>query len=376
MKLGAFMMPSHPPERAIGAGIDYDLAQLRLLDELGFREAWIGEHFTAPWEPCPAPDLLIAQALRETERIALAPGAHLLPYHHPIELAHRVAYLDHMARGRYMLGVGISALPGDLLLYDMDAEGGENRRRTLESLEIMLRLWQEGEFDFDGEFWNVRRPKTAASRAQRAEGERRPSGLDFLGVHLKPYQTPHPPIGIAGLSAGSKTLELAGERGFLPLSISLNPAHTASHWDSVLRGAARTGRVPDRREWRLVREVYIAETDARAREYARDGAMGRCWGEYLLPFYVGNGMGAHFKSDPSEPDSILDVEYLVDRNWLVGSPATVTEKLQQLQHDTGGFGALLVVLYDFSGEQERWEESLRLLVEEVAPKVAGPIGPE
>jgi len=359
MRLGAFMMPSHPPEREIRAGIEYDLAQLRLLDVLGFREAWIGEHFTAPWEPCPAPDLLIAQALRETERIVLAPGAHLLPYHHPIELAHRVAYLDHMARGRYMLGVGISALPGDLLLYDMDAEGGENRRRTLESLEIMLRLWQEGAFDFDGEFWNVRRPAT---------------GFDFLGVHLKPYQAPHPPIGIAGLSAGSKTLELAGERGFLPLSISLNPAHTASHWDSVLRGAERTGRVPDRREWRLVREVYIAETDALAREYARRGAMGRCWGEYLLPFYVGNGMGAHFKSDPSEPDSALDVDYLVDRNWLVGSPATVTEKLQQLQQDTGGFGTLLVVLYDFSSEQERWEESLRLLVEEVAPKVSGPIG--
>ena len=150
MKLGAFMMPSHPPEIGIRAGIDYDLAQLRMLDELGFLEAWIGEHFTAPWEPCPAPDLLIAQALRETERIVLAPGAHLLPYHHPIELAHRVAYLDHMARGRYMLGVGISALPGDLMLYDMDAEGGENRRRTMESLDIMLRLWREGAFDFDG----------------------------------------------------------------------------------------------------------------------------------------------------------------------------------------------------------------------------------
>jgi alkanesulfonate monooxygenase SsuD/methylene tetrahydromethanopterin reductase-like flavin-dependent oxidoreductase (luciferase family) len=357
------MMPSHPPERGIRAGIDYDLAQLRLLDSLGFREAWIGEHFTAPWEPCPAPDLLIAQALRETERIVLAPGAHLLPYHHPIELAHRVAYLDHMARGRYMLGIGISALPGDLLLYDMDAEGGENRRRTLESLDIMLRLWREGAFDFEGEFWNVRRLDTAAGR---------PSWLDFLDVHLKPYQSPHPPIGIAGLSAGSKTLELAGERGFLPLSISLNPAHTGSHWDSVLRGAERTGRTPDRREWRLVREVYIAETDAKAREYARNGAMGRCWGEYLLPFYVGAGMGAHFKSDPSQPDSMLDVDYLVDRNWLVGSPATVTEKLQQLQHDTGGFGTLLVVLYDFSGEQERWEASLRMLVEEVAPKVLGP----
>src|SRR5258705_1607150 len=272
MKLGAFMMPSPPAEIGNRAGIDYDLAQLRLLDELGFREAWIGEHFAAPWEPCPAPDLLIAQALRETERIALAPGAHLLPYHHPIELAHRVAYLDHMARGRYMLGGGISALPGDLLLYDMDAEGGENRRRTLESLEIMLRLWQGGEFDFDGEFWNVRRPRTAASLAQRAEGERRPSVFDFLGVHLKPYQTPHPPIGIAGLSAGSKTLELAGERGFLPLSISLNPAHTASHWDSVLRGAARTGRTPDRREWRLLGEGEVPETAPPARAAAKHGA--------------------------------------------------------------------------------------------------------
>src|SRR5258706_12678031 len=268
MKLGAFMMPSHPPERGIVAGIDYDLAQLRLLDGLGFREAWIGEHFTAPWEPCPAPDLLIAQALRETERIVLAPGAHLLPYHHPIELAHRVAYLDHMARGRYMLGIGISALPGDLQLFDMDAAGGENRRRTMESLEIMLRLWREGGFDFDGEFWNVRKPNT---------------GFDFLGVHLKPYQSPHPPIGIAGLSAGSKTLELAGERGFLPLSISLNPPHTASHSDSVMRGAARTVRTPDRREWRLVREGDVAQTDPRAPADAKHSATGRCSGEYLLP---------------------------------------------------------------------------------------------
>ena len=359
MDYGLFTMPSHPPERSLNDGHQWDLQQLRWADELGFSEAWVGEHHTAPWEPHPAPDLLIAQALRDTKRIVLAPGAHLLPYHHPIELAHRVAYLDHMARGRYMLGIGISALPGDLRLYDMDAEGGENRRRTLESLDIMLRLWREGGFDFDGEFWNVRKP----------------DGFEFLDVHLKPYQTPHPPIGIAGLSAGSKTLELAGERGFLPLSISLNPAHTASHWDSVVRGAERAGRTPDRREWRLVREVYIAETDAKAREYAKHGAMGRCWGDYLLPFYVGNGMGAHFKNDPSEPDSMLDVDYLVDRNWLVGSPATVTEKLQQLQHDTGGFGTLLVVLYDFSGEQQRWEESLRLLVEEVAPKVTGPIGP-
>ena len=88
MHLGAFMMPSHPPERGIAEGIRLDIEQLALLDRLGFGEAWIGEHYTVPWEPCPAPDLLIAQALMRTENIKLCPGAHLLPYHNPIELAH------------------------------------------------------------------------------------------------------------------------------------------------------------------------------------------------------------------------------------------------------------------------------------------------
>ena len=127
------------------------------------------------------------------------------------------------------------------------------------------------------------------------------SDFDFLGLHLKPFQRPHPPIGIAGLSAKSPTLELAGERGFLPLSISLNDAHTASHWDSVLRGAAKSGRTPQRSDWRLVREVYVAPTDELARKRVREGALGRCWRDYLLPFYVGSGMGAHFKRDPSSP---------------------------------------------------------------------------
>lgn len=184
---------------------------------------------------------------------------------------------------------------------------------------------------------------------------------------MQPYQSPHPPIGIAGLSPGSETLKLAGERGYLPLSISLNPRHTASHWDSVVEGAARTGRTPDRSDWRLVRDVYVARTDEEARRRVREGAMGRCWREYLLPFYVNNGMGEHFKVDPSEPDSVLDVDYLIEHNWFVGSPETVSAKIDALQVETGGFGGMLTMVYDFSTEQEEWDESIDLLVNEVMP---------
>src|SRR5881628_3598925 len=68
MDYGLFTMPSHPPERSLFDGHRWDLQQLRWADELGFSEAWIGEHHTAPWEPHPAPDLLVAQALMETSR--------------------------------------------------------------------------------------------------------------------------------------------------------------------------------------------------------------------------------------------------------------------------------------------------------------------
>ena len=75
MELGMFMMPSHPKGVDPFQAAQWDLQVIRWADELGFEEVWLGEHFCSPYEICPAPDLLIAQALRETARIRLAPGA-------------------------------------------------------------------------------------------------------------------------------------------------------------------------------------------------------------------------------------------------------------------------------------------------------------
>ena len=79
MEIGYFTMPSHPPECGLKEGHDWDLQVLRWLDELGYQEAWIGEHHTAPWEPHPAPDLLIAQALLQTKNIRIGPGGFCCP---------------------------------------------------------------------------------------------------------------------------------------------------------------------------------------------------------------------------------------------------------------------------------------------------------
>jgi alkanesulfonate monooxygenase SsuD/methylene tetrahydromethanopterin reductase-like flavin-dependent oxidoreductase (luciferase family) len=244
MEYGLFTMPSHPPERSLFDGHQWDLQQLRWADELGFSEAWVGEHHTAPWEPHPAPDLLVAQAL----------------------------------------------------------------------------------------------------------------------------QQPHPPIGVAGLSKGSDTLKLAGERGFWPLSLNLNPTYVGSHWEAVEQGAARSGRTPKRADWRMVREVFIADTDAEALRLSAGGMMGRMMREYFLPLLAAFGFTEFLKHDPSVPDSDVTPEYCAKHNWLVGSPATVAAKLHAIYEEVGGFGTLLVFCFDYVENAPAWRHSMELLATEVMPQ--------
>jgi alkanesulfonate monooxygenase SsuD/methylene tetrahydromethanopterin reductase-like flavin-dependent oxidoreductase (luciferase family) len=356
MELGYFTMPSHPPERSLKAGFEWDLQTLRWCDELGFVEAWIGEHHTSVWEPNPSPDLLVAQALLQTKRLRIGPGGFLLPYHHPAELANRVAMLDHISDGRLMFGVAASGLPTDWAMFDVDGKSGVNREMTRESLDIILRLWgDEPSFEHRGKFWTVRKPE--------------PMFSGLLKPFLRPLQKPHPPIGVAGLSKNSDTLKMAGEHGLLPMSINLNPAYVGSHWAAIEEGARRSGRTPHRRDWRMVREVFVAETDAEALRLSVGGMMGRMMEEFFLPFLKWAGVLDYLKHDPSVPDSDVTPEYCAKHNWLVGSPDTVAEKLERIYNEVGGFGSLLVFGFDYADNPEVWHNSLRLLAQEVAPRI-------
>src|SRR5581483_6112908 len=244
LQYGLFAMPSHPPERSLYDGQQWDLQVIRWADELGFAEAWIGEHHTAIWEPNPSPDLLVAQALVQTRRIKLGPGGFLLPYHHPAELANRAAMLDHLAQGRFLLGIAASGLDSDFALFHVDGNAGVNRAMTRESLDIILRLWTEEEpFDYQGTFWSVSRTGPMHS---------------MLGPHITPFQKPHPPIGVSGISPNSETLRLAGERGFLPMSPSPNADLMAPHWPSTAARARRAWRAPSGSAMRTARRVEAA----------------------------------------------------------------------------------------------------------------------
>lgn len=356
MDYGLFMMPSHPPERGIFEAHQWDLDCLVQADELGYNEAWIGEHFTSPWEPIPSPDIMIAQALMRTKNIRLGAGAHLLPFHHPAELAHRVAYMDHLSQGRLMFGVGASGLPTDWAMFDVDGANGQHREMTQESLEIILKMWEDkGPFKYKGKYWNVEKPEPMFGT------------LEFF---LKPYQQPHPPIGIASLSYKSPSLIMAGERGFIPLTLAFNPDYVRSHWEAVEEGAKKSGKTPSRKDWRICRDVYVADTDEEAREAALNGMTGRVWRDYLFPLFQEFDLVPIFKHDPEVPDEAVDIEYLADHMWLMGSPETVSNKIRTLYNDVGGFGNLTTLVFDQSENQKGWDKSMRLMAEEVIPSLS------
>ncbi len=189
------------------------------------------------------------------------------------------------------------------------------------------------------------------------------------GFYMKPYQKPHPPIGVAATSIGSAAIRLAGARGFMPMSSSLlAPAHLKDHWPLVEAGAASAGRAADRRQWRIGRDVFVAETSKLAQERARE-VLGRNYVRHQYPNRRGTSQMAACKIDPSMPDDALDVDYMMEHLWIVGDPEECADRIRRLYESVGGFGMLLAITTD--SDNPEWDHrSLQLLIEEVGPRIA------
>ena len=119
-----------------------------------------------------------------------------------------------------------------------------------------------------------------------------------------------------------------------------------------------------------MREIFVADSDAEAWRLSVEGMMGRMMREYFLPLLTNVGVIQFLKHDPEVPDSDVTPEYCARRNWLIGSPATVVEKIERMYAEVGGFGSILLFCFDYRGNPEAWHESMRLLAREVMPKVA------
>jgi alkanesulfonate monooxygenase SsuD/methylene tetrahydromethanopterin reductase-like flavin-dependent oxidoreductase (luciferase family) len=360
MDIGLFMVPFRLPQTDLQDGYKWDMQVVEWAEEFGLSEVWFGEHSTVRWEPCCSPELYIAAAARQTERIRLATGANVIANHNPVALAHRLMQLDMMTNGRLMVAFGAGSYPYDLQIH---GSNDEPRERMAEAAKIIQMVWAaDGPIRYEGKYWTLDIPAY--------------DNL-LMGPYMKPFQQPHPPIAVAGVSPASSTLKQAGATGAIPMSFNVSRELLAGHWYRYVEGAEEAGLTPDRNTWRVAHNVLVADTDEEAMDLALNGGMAQTYREWMLPAYAGSNMLAPMVPELdniTKPEDV-SIEYLAREKWLVGSPDTIVEKLQRDIEISGGFGHIIAFTFDYLEKPEAYRRNLELLGTEVLPRIKDIVHP-
>ena len=340
LNFGIFLAPFHRigDNPTIALGRDLDL--LVALDTLGYDEAWIGEHHSAGWETIASPELIIAAAAERTKHIRLGSGVTSLPYHHPFLVAQRFVQLDHMTRGRTMMGCGPGALVSDA--YMMGIEARTQRPRMEEALSAIMRLLAcEGPVTMKTDWFELREAR----------------------LHLAPYTYPRFPISVASSTTPSGALAAARHGlGLISLGAGLpgGPQKLAEQWRMAEAEAEKHGQTMDRKDWRLVVNMHCAEDDERAMRDCRIGE------RMETESYFGEVLGR----PPTRSEDPLG-DGLRAGTTLVGSPETVARGIERLiGFSEGGAGGVLFRAHEWA-DREQTLRSYELFARWVMPRFQG-----
>src|SRR5687767_6247825 len=315
LRFGIFMAPFHPVGQNPTLALERDLDLLEHLDGLGFDEAWIGEHHSAGYEIIASPEVFIATAAERTRHLRFGTGVSSLPYHHPLILADRMVLLDHLTRGRVMLGVGPGALPSDAFM--MGIEVAKQRDMMEEALEAILLLLRSDEpVTYETDWFTLRDAR----------------------LQLRPYTHPHFEVAVAAQVSPSGP-RAAGRFGCSLLSIGATSEGgfdvLGAHWSVMEERAQEFDTVADRRGWRLVGPLHIADTKEQA---DRDVQFGLAeWVDYFR----------RVAALPLAPEADGAAELADTMNAtgfaVIGTPDDAIAQIERLAKQSGGFGTYLVM---------------------------------
>ena len=355
MRLGHFMMPLHPPTRDYHEMLEEDLEAIVIADGLGFDEVWVGEHFSSMTEPVTSPLVFMAKAISLTKQIKFCTGVLNLPQQHPAVVAGFAAMFDHLAEGRFVMGIGPGGLPSDFELLGLE-DAMTRGKMTLESIETILEIWTgEPPFKIDNEFWPI----------DQKEWHWPELGLGHMP---KPFQQPHPPISVAGMSPYPFFCNEAGKRGWEVISANFIPADSvATHWQRFVEGCEEVGREVDGNNWRVSRTILVTETDAEAEAYiAKSENAIRYYFYYLMSIMKRAGFSQVIKGLSEFDDADLTVDWAIDNIVITGSPATVADKILAVRDQVGPFGSIVTTGLDWD-DKGLWKNSMALMANEVMP---------
>ena len=364
MRLGYFTMPLHPLGRDWSQTLREDREAIVLCDELGFYDAFVGEHLTDACENITNSMMFQATLIHATKRIKLATGTTNLAQMHPVLVAVNAAMFDHLAQGRFIMGVSPGALTSDAEAIGILDE--DRNKIFAEAIDVILAVWERDppyDIDFPGNRFKV--------------GFARSAALELgVGILAKPFQKPRPEIVGTVVAPFSPGVVLMGRRDFHPLSANfLLAKHLRSHWQNYAKGKAESGQTADIADWRVARTIFVADDDKVARRYGCDDAKSP-YRHYFSNMYAKMKRSNRlyvFKSHKEQPDEEITLDFVMNNCVTFGTANEVVDAILKLHEETGDFGELVYAGLDWV-DPALAKRSLQLMAEEVMPRVNAAIG--
>ncbi|HWY84395.1 MAG TPA: LLM class flavin-dependent oxidoreductase, partial [Roseiarcus sp.] len=329
LRFGIFLAPFHKPGINPTLALQSDLELIQWLDRCGYDEAWFGEHHSAGIEISASPEIFMAVAAERTRHIKLGSGVVSLSYHNPLWVAERIVLLDHLTRGRVMLGVGPGSLPTDGAM-----------------IGVIMRLLMGNEpVNFKNERWE----------------------LVDARLHLRPYSNPLFDMAVAAVASPTGP-RLAARHGVGLLSVGATTAAgfdaLALHWEVMEDQAKVHNTHVDRSKWRLVGLCHAAETIEQAYRDVEYGI--EHWFQYFQAV-------AAFPQMAVPGNNVKEmISFINDSGFgAIGTPDMVTAQIDRLiTQSDGGFGVYLMLAHNWA-DPSATLRSYELIARHVMPHFQG-----
>lgn len=358
------MMPLHPLHRDPAQTLQEDREAIILADQLGYYDAFVGEHLTDKAENVTNSFIFLATLIDATKTIKLATGTSNLSQAHPTLIAAHAAMFDHLAKGRFIFGVSPGALLSDAEALGMMQD--DRNKIFAEAIDVILQIW-ERDAPYAIDLPDNRFKVTTAKTHVAAIGK---------GVMYKPYQKPRPEIVGTVVAPFSKGVIAMGERDFHPLSANfLLPHWVPSHWTNYAEGKRRAGQQADPADWRIARTIFVADDDKVAERYAKQDANSPYrfyWRQLRIKLTIPK-RHIVFKTHEAQDDAELTDDYVVERLVMCGTVNKVVDQILQFREQVGDFGELVYAGMDWV-DPKLARRSMELMATEVMPRVNRAIG--
>jgi alkanesulfonate monooxygenase SsuD/methylene tetrahydromethanopterin reductase-like flavin-dependent oxidoreductase (luciferase family) len=328
------------------------LDELVYSEELGFDGVCVNEHHQNAYGIMPSPNLMAAILARQTRRIKIAVVGNALPlYNPPTRVAEEFAMIDNISGGRLIAGFVVGGGPE---YYSFSINPAHARERFQEAHDIIIKAWTEpGPTEFIGKHYQLR----------------------FLNTWPKPLQKPHPEVWVPG--AGSlETMDFVAQHRYAYMGIPYFHIDFFDRTFGMFRDACeRAGYEADPLQSGWLLPIYVAETDELARQQYEE----HFW-------YFVRRLLPGINISPPGYTSLRSIENIIKgfgqwvsalKTWdevvegqyaIVGSPATVLERLEQ-SVERLGVGNLLGLFQLATLPSDLTRNSTELFAREVMPRL-------